>query len=62
MDLPQSVREEFPAERIADHQTDWVNSLLLSMRFRARRIGPYNEYLYTFCKCLAADRLMYAEG
>ena len=32
------------------------------MRFRARRIGPYNEYLYTFFKCLAADRLMYAEG
>ena len=53
-----------PADRglIADHQTDWVNSLFLSMRFRARRIGPYNEYLYTFFKCLAADRLMYAEG
>ena len=32
------------------------------MRFRARRIGPYNEYLYTFFKCLAPDRLMYAEG
>ncbi len=47
---------------IADHQTDWVNSLFLSMRFRARRIGPYNEYLYTFFKCLAPDRLMYAEG
>ena len=47
---------------IADHQVDWVNSLFLSMRFRARRIGPYNEYLYTFFKCLAPDRLMYAEG
>ncbi len=47
---------------IADHQADWVNSLFLSMRFRARRIGPYNEYLYTFFKCLAPDRLMYAEG
>ena len=32
------------------------------MRFRARRVGPYNEYLYTFFKCLAPDRLMYAEG
>jgi hypothetical protein len=31
-------------------------------RFRARRIDPYNEYLYTFFKCLAPDRLMYAEG
>jgi UDP-MurNAc hydroxylase len=47
---------------IADHQVDWVNSLFLSMRFRARRIGPYNEYVYTFFKCLAPDRLMYAEG
>jgi UDP-MurNAc hydroxylase len=47
---------------IADHQTDWVNSLFLSLRFRARRIGPYNEYIYTFFKCLAPDRLMYAEG
>jgi UDP-MurNAc hydroxylase len=47
---------------IASHEVDWVNSLFLSMRFRARRIGPYNEYLYTFFKCLAPDRLMYAEG
>jgi UDP-MurNAc hydroxylase len=47
---------------IADHQVDWVNSLFLSMRFRARRIGPYNEYLYTFFKCLEPRRLMYAEG
>jgi UDP-MurNAc hydroxylase len=47
---------------IADHQVDWVNSLFLSLRFRARRIGAYNEYLYTFFKCLAPDRLMYAEG
>jgi UDP-MurNAc hydroxylase len=47
---------------IADHQVDWINSLFLSMRFRARRIGPYNEYLYTFFKCLSPDRLMYAEG
>lgn len=47
---------------IADHQVDWVNSLFLSMRFRARRVGGYNEYLYTFFKCLEPSRLMYAEG
>ena len=47
---------------IADHQVDWVNSLFLGMRFRARRVGPYNDYLYTFFKCLAPDRVMYAEG
>src|SRR5260370_37647626 len=64
----ETCRYQFSVDRplierlIADHQTDWVNSLFLSMRFRARRIGPYNEYLYTFFKCLAADRLMYAEG
>jgi UDP-MurNAc hydroxylase len=64
----ESCRYQFTVARpliealIASHQTDWVNSLFLSLRFRARRIGPYNEYLYTFFKCLAPDRLMYAEG
>jgi UDP-MurNAc hydroxylase len=64
----ESCRYQFTIDRalveqlIEDHQTDWVNSLFLSMRFRARRIGPYNEYIYTFFKCLAPDRLMYAEG
>jgi UDP-MurNAc hydroxylase len=47
---------------IAGHEVDWVNSLFLSMRFRARRVGSFNEYLYTFFKCLAQDRVMYAEG
>ena len=64
----ESCRYQFTIARplieqlIAEHQTDWVNSLFLSLRFRARRIGPYNEYLYTFFKCLAPDRVMYAEG
>jgi len=64
----EACRYQFTVDRqlitrlIADHQVDWVNSLFLSMRFRARRIGTYNEYLYTFFKCLAPDRLMYAEG
>jgi len=64
----ESCRYQFTIARplierlIADHQADWVNSLFLSMRFRARRVGPYNEYVYTFFKCLAPDRLMYAEG
>jgi UDP-MurNAc hydroxylase len=47
---------------VADHQVDWVNSLFLSLRFRARRIGQYNEYIYTFFKCLSPERIMYAEG
>ena len=64
----EACRYQFTVDRqlitrlIADHQVDWVNSLFLSMRFRARRIGPYNESLYTFFKCLAPDRLMYAES
>ncbi len=44
------------------HVEDWVNELFLSMRFRARRRGPYNDYIYTFFKCLSVERLQYAEG
>ena len=64
----ESCRYQFTIARplierlIADHQVDWVNSLFLSMRFRARRIGQYNEHIYTFFKCLAPERIMYAEG
>jgi len=64
----EACRYEFSVDRplierlVADHQTDWVNSLFLSVRFRARRIGAYNEYLYTFFKFLAPERIMYAEG
>lgn len=47
---------------IADHEIDWVNTLFLSMRFDAHRAGTYNEYLYTFFKCLVDERLEYAEG
>jgi UDP-MurNAc hydroxylase len=39
-----------------------VNSLFLSLRFRAARRGAYNEFIYTFFKCLAPERLSYAEG
>lgn len=41
---------------------DWVNELFLSMRFSASRKGPYNDYVYTFFKCLTEERLQYAEG
>ncbi|REF37998.1 Rieske 2Fe-2S domain-containing protein [Thermasporomyces composti] len=46
---------------LADGEVDWVNSLFLSMRFRASRIGPYNEFVYTFFKCLSPERMAYAE-
>lgn len=45
-----------------DHVVDWVNSLFLSCRFRARRDGEYNEAVYTFFKCLSPERIQYAEG
>lgn len=41
---------------------DWVNSLFLSMRFRAQRDGEYNEAVYTFFKCLSPERIQFAEG
>jgi len=34
----------------------------LSCRFSAQRIGPYNEFIYVFFKCLSEERLNYAEG
>ena len=47
---------------VAEHEIDWVNSLFLSMRFRARRRGQYNEYVFAFFKCLSPERISYAEG
>jgi UDP-MurNAc hydroxylase len=47
---------------LRDGETDWVNSIFLSTRFSAWRIGGYNEYLYTFFKCLSPERMAYAEG
>jgi UDP-MurNAc hydroxylase len=47
---------------VVDHTVDWSNSLFLSCRFTATRIGPYNEFVYTFFKCLSEERLNYAEG
>lgn len=47
---------------VAERSDDWVNGLLLSMRFTAERDGPYNEHLYTFFKCLSPERMEYAEA
>jgi UDP-MurNAc hydroxylase len=64
----EKVRYRFQTKRaylerlIFEHEIDWVNSLFLSCRFTATRIGPYNEYVYTFFKCLSEERLNYAEG
>src|SRR6478609_8281091 len=56
------TRRAYVEQLIAEHEIDWVNSLFLSCRFSAHRIGPYNEFVYIFFKCLSEERLNYAEG
>ena len=77
LDFPKrAVREAIPDEKfrygfdiapelvrtvIRDGEPDWVNTIFLSTRFRAWRVGGYNEYLYTFFKCLTAERIAYEQ-
>jgi UDP-MurNAc hydroxylase len=49
-------------QQIVDHEVDWSNSLFLSCRFTATRVGVYNEFVYTFFKCLSEERINYVEG
>lgn len=64
----EKVRYRFKTRRaLVEHllytgEVDWVNSLFLSCRFSAARIGQYNEFVYSFFKCLSQERLQYAEG
>jgi UDP-MurNAc hydroxylase len=66
--VDEKVRYRFRTERaLVEHllftdEGDWVNSLFLSCRFSAARIGQYNEFIYAFFKCLSEERLQYAEG
>jgi UDP-MurNAc hydroxylase len=56
------TRRSIVEHLLATGEVDWVNSLFLSCRFSAARIGQYNEFVYTFFKCLSTERLQYAEG
>jgi UDP-MurNAc hydroxylase len=47
---------------IIRHVDDWINDLFLSCRFKAQRIGAYNEYIYNFFKGLTPERIQYIEG
>ncbi len=64
----EKVRYRFATRRalvenlLHSGEVDWVNSLFLSCRFSAARIGQYNEFVYSFFKCLSEERLQYAEG
>ena len=78
LDFPKrAVREAIPDEKfrygfeiapelvrtvLRDNEPDWVNTIFLSTRFTAWRVGGYNEYLYTFFKCLTDERIAYADG
>ena len=78
LDFPKrAVREPIPDEKfrygfgiapelvrtvLRDNEPDWVNTIFLSTRFTAWRVGGYNEYLYTFFKCLTDERIAYADG
>ncbi|WP_049580759.1 Rieske 2Fe-2S domain-containing protein, partial [Streptomyces sp. SBT349] len=57
-----STTGDLVATNIAGREVDWSNSLLLSLRFTASRIGPYNEFLYVFLKCLSMERVEYVEN
>ena len=64
----EKVRYRFRTQRalveslLRSGEVDWVNSLFLSCRFSAARVGQYNEFIYSFFKCLSEERLQYAEG
>ncbi|CAN5381944.1 MBL fold metallo-hydrolase [soil metagenome] len=78
LDFPKrTVREPIPDEKfrygfaippelvrtvVRDGEPDWVNTIFLSTRFTAWRVGGFNEYLYTFFKCLTDERIAYADG
>jgi UDP-MurNAc hydroxylase len=57
-----SIPRQLVEHLVRAHEPDWVNSLFLSMRFGAWRRGAYNDYVYTWFKCLTEERLQYAEG
>ena len=57
-----AIAPEMVRTVLRDNEPDWVNTIFLSTRFRAWRVGGYNEYLYTFFKCLTDERIAYADG
>jgi UDP-MurNAc hydroxylase len=57
-----STAADLIATNVARREVDWSNSLFLSCRFTARRVGQYNEYVYIFFKCLSEERIDYVEN
>jgi UDP-MurNAc hydroxylase len=50
------------SRNLPEVSVDWSNSLFLSARFRAWRVGPYNEYVYNFFKSLSVERMRRTEA
>ncbi|MQA14332.1 MAG: Rieske 2Fe-2S domain-containing protein [Pseudonocardiaceae bacterium] len=57
-----STSAELVATCLARREVDWSNSLFLSLRFSASRVGQYNEFVYIFFKCLSEERIDYVEN
>jgi UDP-MurNAc hydroxylase len=57
-----SAPAELVSTNVTRREVDWSNSLFLSLRFTASRVGQYNEYIYTFFKCLSVERIDYVEN
>nr|WP_274638284.1 Rieske 2Fe-2S domain-containing protein [Microbacterium bovistercoris] len=57
-----TIGADLVSTNIRDHEIDWSNSIFLSMQFSAGRKGKFNEFIYTFFKCLSADRIEYVEN
>lgn len=57
-----TIPADLVSTNIADHEIDWSNSIFLSMQFSAGRVGKFNEFIYTFLKCLSRDRIEYVEN
>ncbi|UWF76539.1 Rieske 2Fe-2S domain-containing protein [Microbacterium neungamense] len=57
-----TIPADLVSTNIRDHEIDWSNSIFLSMQFSAGRKGKFNEFIYTFFKCLSVDRIEYVEN
>lgn len=47
---------------ITDREPDWCNSIFLSLRFKASRVGKFNQALYAFFSSLDNERMEYVES
>ncbi len=57
-----TIPADLVSTNIAEHEIDWSNSIFLSLQFTAGRVGKFNEFIYTFFKCLSRDRIEYVEN